>query len=308
MIRKPDSTKKRSTPRYPALGPAELQVVRHDADDRHAAQAVEGGEMPAGDGRRGRRRLGRSCTRVASVTPAPGGTRPACASGRSRRSPAATRKAGSSSPAVRSKAMRGLAPRRAGPVGGSLHREVRAVADHLPRLPEGPAEGAASASSSVKGGAKQSTLRPPHSEVEARQITGQHGRMAPPPGPSSIRAPSSTSGTTGARPAARTIGSPRARCAGTRRLHPSAAAWAACWRRPATSAAWRNRPSTARQVRAPGAAQRSQPAQARSHQPPASRARPARASRSRPPHNSARSSPVSRTSSSSGAGSALRAS
>ncbi len=92
----------------PTLRPADLEVVGDDADDRDAAQAVEGGQVPAGDGGGGGRRRGalvdqggvghaRSRRHTAAGPPL----------GRSRRSAAPARKGGSSS-AVRSRATSGL--------------------------------------------------------------------------------------------------------------------------------------------------------------------------------------------------------
>ena len=167
-------------PQIPALGPAELEVVGHDADHCHPAQAVESGQMAARDGRGGRRRLGPllhegGVRHTRSRRHTSGAPLVGCRT----RSPAVARSAGSSSPAVRSKAMRGLrspagrtrlAAACTGKCGPSLTtspacQRARQRAGRLAQLlGEGRGEAQHAAS--------------PAGQVEARQITGQHGRVA----------------------------------------------------------------------------------------------------------------------------------
>ncbi len=101
-------------PEVAPLRPADLEVVGHDPDDRDAAEPVEGGQVAPGDGgRRGGRarafvdQRGVGHTRSRRHTPAAAdaaGDRPEEEVG------AAREEGGQSSPAVRSRAMRGLRP------------------------------------------------------------------------------------------------------------------------------------------------------------------------------------------------------
>ena len=209
---------------------------------------------------------------------------------------------------LRSKAIGGaVLPGRTGPVGG------RSTGKRGPSLTTSPGphrarhRAAASASASVKGGAKHSTLRPP--QRRSRLVRSRASRAGwRSCGPRA----------TGPRAAGRAP-----RCESGRQdhgitegpLHEHRAAPSppvASGRSPATPRAWRNHPSTARQVRAPDVG-RCRPDGAR----PASGPLPPSADVAgqsglgqalEPPAQPARSSPVSRTSSSTGAGSALRAS
>ena len=107
----------------------------------------------------------------------------------------------------------------------------------------------ASGSASLKGGPKQSTLRPP--QTRSRLVTSRASMAGwRPSGVRPVRAPSRTSGRTGARPAATTKGSPRGPSLTNTAPAPCARARVASARKPAMSPARRNRASTARQVRA----------------------------------------------------------
>ena len=178
VIRKPDSTKKRSTPRYPPLAQLSCRwyaTTPITATPRRPLSAGRCRPVTAvvADGV-----SARSCTSVASVTPLQAACVGRPVTGRSTKSPAPARKVGSSSPAVRSKAMRGLrspagrvrlAAARTGKYGPSL--------DDLPRSPEGPAEEGRLGQRLGKGWGEAEHAAAATGEVEAREITGEHGRV-----------------------------------------------------------------------------------------------------------------------------------
>ena len=235
----------------------------------------------------------------------------------------AGQEAGSSSPAVRSRAISGLVlPGRPGPVGRRPHREVRAVVDRLARHATGPGRGDGLRQRLGEGRGEAQDAPAPADEVEARHVAGEHGRMTllrvqldpgPQQHPRHRRAPARRPGRWG-RPGP--LAQEHGGC--TLGLGPGRPPHAArpCHRPGGTVLPRRGRlgrqgpptESGAEGLQGHGLPRAAPPVHARSHHPPASWARPAWASRSRPPHSSARSRPVSRASSSRGAGSAVRAS
>ena len=189
-------------PEVATLGPPELEVVRHHADDRHAAQAVQGGEVPAGDRGRGRRRrpargAPRSCPSHA-LQPAGGGglsngpQQKVGSAGQEGRHLVAggeveSDRAGSPRPAGRAR----LAAACTGKCGPSL--------DRLPGAPQSPAEGDRLRQRLGERRGEAQDAPPPADEVEARDVAGEQGRVTPSRA-QSIRTPSSTRGTSGAEP------------------------------------------------------------------------------------------------------------
>ncbi len=161
-------------------GPAELEVVRHHADHRHGAQAVERGQVVSGDGRRLRLRARelvheRHVGHVHSIRHTAASS-PGCSS----RSGTPASSAGTSAPLGEVQGdERAPRPRRTGPVHGVLHGEGRPRTGRRPVPPHGPAEGDGLGEPVVEGGREAQDAAATADEVQAREIPRQHGGVAP---------------------------------------------------------------------------------------------------------------------------------